>query len=108
MGPRGEGSSKSGNDLPLCCACDRCGGWVRPAECRRGGGTSPNRACRIGAPEEIRTPDPQIRSLVWDIDFIVGVVEPGIIRESFQRGRWDFLILSTRHLTKVIRNGSVG
>jgi len=41
----------------------------------------------VGAPEEIRTPDPQIRSLVRAFDFIGGVVEPATIRESFQDHR---------------------
>jgi hypothetical protein len=37
-----------------------------------------------GAPEEIRTPDPQIRSLVPALDFIEVVVECELIRETFQ------------------------
>jgi len=37
-----------------------------------------------GAPEEIRTPDPQIRSLVPALDFIGILVECESIRETFQ------------------------
>jgi hypothetical protein len=37
-----------------------------------------------GAPEEIRTPDPQIRRLVLALDFIGVFVECELIRETFQ------------------------
>jgi hypothetical protein len=49
-----------------------------------------------GAPEEIRTPDPQIRSLVRAFDFIGRVVELGTIRKIFRAIGAAFLSFSTR------------
>jgi len=63
--------------------------------------------CRSGAPEEIRTPDPQIRSLVRAFDFMVGVVEPAIIRQSFQGDRREVLTPFDPCLTKTAL-GSLG
>jgi hypothetical protein len=48
--------------------------------------TGPKNGCAVGAPGEIRTPDPQIRSLGPDIDFIQLLCKPDAERPLVHQG----------------------